>query len=267
MHDQCEPSGGGWRFILLTAVLGGCGAGRSIDGTAGTSLGAGPGVDDGVTSGSSDGSSEGGASTTAITTDADASDEDSSQGDEPMPLKYDVDPGATSGDGCPPDDPCCVPEGELPPHILLDAFIAAYPADQLPQSLYDAVVFAPVIEAVAMAWSNQNTGDELIDPENGGLAVANLEAGRVFSRNAALAALPVDAVIVDMREDPPEVADLGGSGSCFGVGWAWGSILFDAVDESIGELVYLYVGYCSTDGDAENFFYSDEATQICAAPG
>ena len=76
----------------------------------------------------------------------------------------------------------------------------------------------------------------------------------------------VDAMIVDMREDPPEVADLGGPGACVGVGWAWGSIMFDAADGSIGELVYLYVGYCSSDGDTENFFYSDEATQICAAP-
>ena len=38
------------------------------------------------------------------------------------------------------------------------------------------------------------------------------------------------------------------------------------IDASIDEVVYLYVGYCSSDGDSENFFYSNEAAQVCAPP-
>ncbi len=96
---------------------------------------------------------------------------------------------------------------------------------------------------------------------------ANIEAGRTIARMAAEAALPAGSVILDTRDDPVVIEDLGTPPPCIGVGWAWGSILFEAEDTSIGELVYLYVGLCS-DGDAEAFFYSDQAVEICApTPG
>ena len=64
--------------------------------------------------------------------------------------------------------------------------------------------------------------------------------------------------------------DLGAGGNgkpgCIGVGWGWGSIIFVAQDQSIGELVYLYVGYCH-DGDAEAFYFSEQAVELCPAPG
>jgi len=194
--------------------------------------------------------------------------ESSSSDDGPMAPKLDVGPGETDGDlGCPDDDICCVLPGELPPHALLDAFIEAYPPEAMPHGLAAMQSFVPMIADATIAYAALNTGDELVDAERGGLTEANLEAGRTYSRNAALAAVPADAVIADMREDPLLYLDLGGAGACNGVGWGWGSILFDAADGSIGELVFLYVGYCnSTDGDSEGFFYSDEATEICAAP-
>jgi hypothetical protein len=180
-------------------------------------------------------------------------------------IKLDVGGGST-GDGCADDDLCCVLPGELPPHALLDAFITAYPATAMPQNLAQMQSFVPGIDLAQMAWSALNTGDELVDPENGGLVDANLLTGRNLARNAALGAIPVDATTLDERQDDPVIADLGGPPGCVGVGWAWGSILFTLPDGAIDEVVYLYVGYCSADGDSEGFFYSDEATQICAAP-
>lgn len=185
----------------------------------------------------------------------------------PPALKLDVGLGDSGDLGCPDDDICCVLPGELPPHAVLDDFIAAYPLAQMPQDLAMMQTFVPALPEVSMAWSALNTGDELVDIDNGGLVEGNLETGRTYAHNAALGAVPADATIIDVREDPPVIADLGGPGSCVGVGWAWGSILFDTIDGAIDEVVYLYVGYCSSDGDSENFFYSNEATQVCAAPG
>lgn len=190
---------------------------------------------------------------------------DTSSSDGAGGLKLDV--SAQDTDGCAPEDICCLAPGELPPHQLLDDYIAAYPGPAFPHDLAQMQSFAPELDGMPMAWSSLNTGDEIVDVDNGGLTVANLSTGRMYAHDAALGALPVDAVIADVREDPPTILDLGGSGSCVGVGWAWGSILFDAADGSIDELVYLYVGYCSTDGDSEQFYYSDEATQICAPSG
>ncbi len=184
----------------------------------------------------------------------------------PPTIKLDVGVGDSGDLGCPDDDICCVLPGELPPHAVLDEFIAAYPLAQMPQDLAMMQSFVPALPDVQMAWSALNTGDELVDPDNGGLVEPNLETGRTYAHNAALAAVPTDATIIDVREDPPVIADLGGPGSCVGVGWAWGSILFEAVDGAIDEVVYLYVGYCSSDGDSENFFYSNEAAQVCAPP-
>ena len=117
-----------------------------------------------------------------------------------------------------------------------------------------------------MAWSDENASNELIDSDNGGVSEANIETGRTFSREAAQAAMPEGATTLEIREDPVVIEDLGGSGNCGAVGWGWGSIVFEASDASISELVYLYVGYCN-DQDIEAFYYSDEAVQICEPPG
>lgn len=175
----------------------------------------------------------------------------------------------TTGDRCDPiDDICCLEEGDVPPHALLDTFLAAYPPANMPKSVADVQSFEPVADGHAMAWSDENVGNELVDADNGGVIEANVEAGRTISRMAAEAALPPGSVILDVRDDAVIIEDLGTPPPCIGVGWAWGSLLFEAEDTSIGELVYLYVGFCSGGGDVEAFFYSDQAVEICApTPG
>lgn len=246
---------------LLAAV--GCTSAPDPEPSA-TSVGPGIGTTLGAESSSGGGSSSGEATQagSSSSTGADAIDDGSTSGHT---LKLDVG-GASTGDGCADDDLCCVLPGELPPHALLDAFIEAYPAGAMPQNLAQMQSFVPSIDLAQMAWSALNTGDELVDPENGGLVEGNLLSGRNLARNAALGAIPVDATTLDERQDDPVIADLGGPPGCVGVGWAWGSILFTQLDGAIDEVVYLYVGYCSADGDSEGFFYSDEATQICAPP-
>lgn len=170
----------------------------------------------------------------------------------------------TTGVMCDPvEDICCLMEGQIPPHKLLDDFLAAYPPANMPKTVADVQAFAPMVDGHTMAWSDENVADELVDANNGGVIEANVAAGRELSRQAAVMALPAGAVVLDTREDPVIIEDLGTPAPCIGVGWAWGSILFEAVDNSIGELVYLYIGYCSS-GDVERFYYSDQAVEICA---
>jgi hypothetical protein len=167
---------------------------------------------------------------------------------------------------CDPDDICCLMDGQIPPHKLLDAFLAMYPAADMPKTVAAVQAFEPTASGHAMAWSDENVGDELVDAANGGVIAANIEAGRALSRAAAEAALPAGAVVLEIREDPVVIEDLGTPPPCIGVGWGWGSILFEGADQSIGELVYLYIGFCS-DGDVEVFYYSDQSVEVCPPPG
>lgn len=170
------------------------------------------------------------------------------------------------GPMCEPDNICCLEEGELPPHKLLDAFLLTYPPQMMPKSVAAVQAFTPVADGHKMAWSKLNVGNELVDVANGGVIEANIVAGRDLAQAAAEMAMPPDAKTLDVREDPVVIEDLGGKPPCIGVGWGWGSVLFENVDKSIGEVVYLYVGYCAT-GDVEVFFFSDQSVEICAAPG
>lgn len=207
------------------------------------------------------GSSSGEAGTEAgVTTDGptDTADDGSGGG-----LKLDVGPQGTTGGACPPDDACCTME--IPPHELLDAFLLAYPPPNMPKSVAEIQAFMPQADGHMMAWSDENVGDEIIDATNGGVIEANIETGRDIARAAAEQAIPAGGMVIEVREDPVIIEDLGGAGVCLGVGWGWGSLLFEDVDGSIGELVYLYIGYCA-DGDIEVFYYSDQAVQICEPP-
>ena len=170
-----------------------------------------------------------------------------------------------------PGETDCCTLGDPPEHPLYAAFLAAYGADQMPASIAELNAFAPEVDGVGMAWSDLNPGDEIIDWRAGGLSTANLEAGRAVARQAAEASLPADLTITDYAEGPAEVRDLGTeTGKCadvpHGVGWAWGSVVYQTEDRSIGELVYLYVGYCHDDADGEVFFYSEQPTTVCSAP-
>ncbi len=174
--------------------------------------------------------------------------------------------GVTTGDDCSPEqDICCLEPGEIPPHNLLDEFVAVYSNAVIPKSVAEVQAFEPMVNGHMMAWSDENVGNELVDDMNGGVIEANIQTGRDLARAAAEMAVPVDAVILDIREDPIYIEDLGTPPPCIGVGWGWGSIMFENADESIAELVYLYVGICSN-GDVERFYYSDQAVEICMAP-
>lgn len=212
------------------------------------------------TSGGVEGSSStGGTSTEAVASSTGGSTEaESSTGAGPK-----LDLGVPA---CPPEDICCLMEGDIPPHKLLEEFLAAYPPANMPKSVAAVQAFEPMAGGHAMAWSDENVGGELVDAGNGGVIEANVLSGLALARAAAEMALPADAKLLEAREDPAIIEDLGGNDPCIGVGWAWGSILFEGIDQSIGELVYLYIGYCS-EGDVEVFYYSDQSVEICPPPG
>jgi hypothetical protein len=199
-----------------------------------------------------------GATSLASTTDG----EDTTGGG----LKLDVGPPEpTTGGACPADDACCTMK--IPPHELLDEFLLAYPPANMPKSVAAIQAFMPQANGHMMAWSDENVGNEIIDPDNGGVIAANIEAGRDISRAAAFGAIPGGGVMLEMRDDPVIIEVLAGAEPCNAVGWGWGSILFQDVDESVGEVVYLYIGYCAEpDGDVEVFYYSDQSVQICEPP-
>ena len=182
-------------------------------------------------------------------------------------VRYDVGTPGTTTSGCDLTDICCLDEGEYPPHILLDAFLAAYPPAAMPRGHDPLQSFEPSADGHVMAWSHANVGNEFIDPDNGGVVAENIEAGRDVSRGEAELAVPVGATVVSIRDEPVEIDPPNAGGGCIGTGWAWGSILFEDTDGSIGELVYLYIGHCADDGDAERFFYSDEAQRVCDSVG
>jgi hypothetical protein len=182
-------------------------------------------------------------------------------------LKLDVGPPeTTTGGACSPDDACCTTK--IPPHELLDEFLLAYPPANMPKSEASIQAFMPQANGHMMAWSEENGDHEIIDPSTGGVIAANIEAGRDVSRAAAFGAIPGGGVILEMRDEPVIIEVLPGTEPCNGVGWGWGSILFQDVDDSVGEVVYLYIGYCEELlADIESFYYSDQSVQICEPPG
>lgn len=215
-------------------------------------------------SGGTDPQSTGEAVTTSTTTTSGTGNETTAGS---MPV-LDVGAGTDdTGSACDPAaDICCLEEGEIPPHALLDEFLAAYPDAAMPKTVADVQAFMPVADGHAMAWSDENVGGELVDATNGGVIEANIEQGRQLAGDAAAMAVPAGAIILEIRDDPVVIEDLGGPDPCIGVGWAWGSILFEDMAGGIGELVYLYIGLCDGNGDVEVFYYSDQSVQICEPP-
>ncbi len=202
-----------------------------------------------------------GGSTESDTSDGDTSDSDMTTSSD---TTTDADPtDGTTTDDCPDEDICCLMDGEVPPHALLDAFLFKYTDDLMPDTVDEVKNFEPFVDDFYMAWSDENTGNELIDISNGGVIEENIEEGRAISRAAAEMSLPEGAQVLDVREDSVVIIDLGTPEPCHGVGWGWGSILFEDENLSIGELVYLYIGLCSN-ADVEAFFYSDQSVEICA---
>lgn len=160
---------------------------------------------------------------------------------------------------------CCTKLGATPKHELYDAFLAAYPAAKMPKTVPAIQAFSPAVDGQGMKWASVVVGNEIVDADNGGVITANIEKGRKVSHDEAVKAMPAGAVVVATKEAPVTIEVLGGSGSCNGVGWGWGSILYKATDDSVSEMVYLYVGFCSN-GDVELFQYSEQPLQVCKAP-
>ena len=157
---------------------------------------------------------------------------------------------------------------------LLEAFLAAYPPPNMPKTVDELESFNPVADGVTVSYQETMTGGEWIDPGEGGITDANVLAGLAESRQRAEMAVPVGAVVLDVREDAVETDLLGdeciasngdiGSG---GIGWAWGSILFETPDTAIGEIVYLYIGLCLDTQDTEGYYHANEPHEVCAPPG
>jgi hypothetical protein len=174
------------------------------------------------------------------------------------------------------DDICCLMPGDIPPHALLDAFLAAYPPANMPKTLAEIEAWNPMANGQSITWSDANSGGELIDPANGGVTDAHVHEGRALSRMQAETVMPADAMVLDVREDPVQIDNPGGDPQCVGssgaigqagIGWAWGSILFETPDLAIHEVVYLYIGLCVGTTDHESFWYSESAAEICGPPG
>lgn len=161
---------------------------------------------------------------------------------------------------------CCTVLGPSPEHPLLDAFLGAYPSSALPKDPDQINAFNPVADGHAMTWSQVNVGNELVDASNGGVIEDNLVQGRTLARQEAEKGLPAGFKVVDVKEPPVTIEILGGQGKCNGVGYAWGSALFQTPDDAVSEFVYLYIGLCANDKDAEGFYYSEQPVELCKAP-
>jgi hypothetical protein len=169
----------------------------------------------------------------------------------------------------PGEQTCCAELGTNPTYEVYDAFLAAYPAASMPKTVDAVQAFLPQAGSYKMKWSLVKPGQEFVDLEDhGGVIPANVEAGRAFAREQAEKSLPVGATVKASKEDPVIIEKLTGNAPCDGVGWGWGSLLYQMPDFSVGEMVYLYIGYCAgiPDADTEAFFYSEEPVVVCAAP-
>jgi hypothetical protein len=263
----CGPGGGEMTAGSTSTTA------TTVEGTGGTTTGASPTSGDASTAGETSTTTGGSSSTsTSLTTTLTGSSGESSTGDGTSTSTGEE---TSSGSGpkfdigvlpCDPDETCCKQDGFIPPHELLESFLAVYPPVNMPKDVAAVQAFEPMADGHVMAYSMENVGNELVDAGNGGVIEANIQAGRDLSRMAAEGAVPPGATVLEIREDPVIIEDLGTPAPCIGVGWGWGSIVFEAVDESIGELVYLYIGYCSS-GDVEAFYYSEQAVELCPAPG
>jgi hypothetical protein len=179
--------------------------------------------------------------------------------------------GSCTGASLPPEgeEACCTALGDTPTHAAYDAFVAAYPFANMPQTWPDIEAFMPMAGPFSIQWSDANSGNELIDPNNGGIIAANIEAGRALARQAAEAAMPPGSTVADVQEDPVQIEILGGNAPCDGMGWGWGSILYQTPDLAVFEVVYLYIGYCAAgppSGDIEAFYYSMSPVVTCEPP-
>jgi hypothetical protein len=179
--------------------------------------------------------------------------------------------GACTGASLPPagEEACCTKLGDTPTHAALDAFVAAYPSANMPKTWPDIEAFMPQTGDYSIQWTQANSGNEIIDVTNGGIVAANIEAGRALARQAAEMTVPAGATIVATKEDPVIVEVLGGTAPCDGMGWGWGSFLYQASDDAVFEIVYLYIGYCAAgppSGDIEAYYYSYSPVEVCKAP-
>ena len=157
---------------------------------------------------------------------------------------------------------CCSVLGATPEHALHDAYVAAYPPSAMPKS-HDAVnLFEPEVGGHKMTFSAANVGNEICDENSGGVSVACVEKGRAVSRQEAEATLAATTTIVSVREEP---VILEGSG-CSGIGWGWGSLLVQAEDLAVSEVVYLYIGFCVGGKDTEHFYHSEQPVLVCKPP-
>lgn len=180
---------------------------------------------------------------------------------------------ACSGAELPPEgeEECCTVLDGAPVHALYDAFVAAYPPATMPDTLAEVQAFQPVAGSHSMGWSDLNPGGELVDDAAGGVVASNITAGLAVARAQAETAMPADSDIVWVKEDTPAIefngvnCDPSEGNAPGGVGWAWGSIVYQAPDQSVGEVVYLYIGFCE-EGDVEVFYYSEEPVVICDPP-
>jgi hypothetical protein len=263
------------KLLPLAIVVGACASGdgrgdASFSGSGLTTIGSG-----GETGGGDDTQGD---STAAGDTEPDGDDASGDDASGPAP-GFDVGAGDEAGDEtgeCTADDMCCLMDGEIPPHIVLEAFLAAYPPANMPKTQDELAAFDPMAGGYTIAWHDANSGGEFCDPREGGIVQPNVEEGRAASRTAAEMVMAAGALVLDVREDPWLSDNPGGNPMCVasdgtlgtaGIGWAWGSILFQTPDEAIHEIVYLYIGYCVDDQDSEAFYYSNAPIELCAPPG
>ncbi len=231
----------------------------------------------------SDGGASFGSNASGIDDGGGTADVEGSTGHDPFDEEDSADSGlgfdVAAGDEASPcevDDMCCLMEGDIPPHVVLDAFLDAYPPANMPKTQAELMAFDPMAGGYTITWHDAASGGEFVDAREGGVLQANVEAGRAQSRTQAEMVMPGGSMVLDVREDPWLTDNPDGMPTCVasdgtlgtaGIGWAWGSIIFRTPDDAVREIVYLYIGYCVGDKDSEAFYYSDEPVLLCEPPG
>ncbi len=147
----------------------------------------------------------------------------------------------------------------------LDKCMAAWPSDAIP-GCHGVVGWMPTHPDCTFTRSNASTGGEFVDRGAGGIALANVEAGRMAARQNAMMDFGVAAEDI-VAERVPDIIVVG-EPNCYpgGRAHAWGAFLYKKDDGSVGEVVYLYVGNCQNGCDDEAFLRLAEPVQACA-PG
>ncbi len=156
---------------------------------------------------------------------------------------------------------CCPALSDNPEFNLHDAFVSSYPT--MPDSIGGIQAFLPEINGNPMTYALLVSGGEIVDRDGDGVTTANIELGRDVAKQAAEESIPVGATIIAEKADAVIVNGTG----CQGIGWGWGAFLYQDTDDTVSEVVYLYLGFCKDRKDIEAYYHSEYPLEVCDEDG